>query len=145
MQKEGEEVPDFSTIFYDKEKKRIVRRTEKKAETGRQSGKMITDKTLVYGTYVDPILTARSGVALTQATEDNVERLMTDLEQSRKNAAQLKETLKKERDEGYKLKRKFEDMQNEDFKGRTPDSACNQDDLRSLYGENRKRCSEQPS
>ena len=25
----------------------------------------------------------------------------------------LKETLKKERDEGYKLKRKFEDMQNE--------------------------------
>ena len=38
---------------------------------------------------------------------------MTDLEQSRKNAAQLKETLKKERDEGYKLKRKLEDMQNE--------------------------------
>ena len=30
MQKEGEEVPDFSTIFYDKEKKRIVKRTEKK-------------------------------------------------------------------------------------------------------------------
>ena len=38
---------------------------------------------------------------------------MTNLEQSKKNAAQLKETLKKERDEGYKLKRKFEDMQNE--------------------------------
>ena len=47
MQKEGEEVPDFSTIFYDKEKKRIVKRTEKKVETGGQSGKMITDKTLV--------------------------------------------------------------------------------------------------
>ena len=46
-------------------------------------------------------------VALTQDTEDNVDRLMTDLEQSRKNAAQLKETLKKERDEGYKLKREF--------------------------------------
>ena len=29
MQKEGEEVPDFSTIFYDKEKKRIVKRTRK--------------------------------------------------------------------------------------------------------------------
>ena len=74
---------------------------------------MITDKTLVYGIDVDPRLTARDGVALTQATEDNVERLMTDLEQSRKKAAQLKETLKKERDEGHKLKRKYEDMQNE--------------------------------
>ena len=38
---------------------------------------------------------------------------MTDLEQSRKNATQLKDTLRKERDEGNKLKRKFEDMQNE--------------------------------
>ena len=28
MQKEGEEVPHFSTIFYDKEKKRIVERTK---------------------------------------------------------------------------------------------------------------------
>ena len=43
MLKEGEEVPDFSTIFYDKEKKRIVKRTGKKVETGGQSGKMITD------------------------------------------------------------------------------------------------------
>ena len=74
---------------------------------------MITDKTLVHGADADPRLTARPGVALTQATKDNVDRLMIDLEQSRKNAAQLKETLKKERDEGYKLKRKFEDMQNE--------------------------------
>ena len=55
----------------------------------------------------------RAGIALTQATEDNVDRIMTDLEQSRKNVAQLKETLKKERDEGQKLKRKYEDMMNE--------------------------------
>ena len=97
MQKEGEEVPDFSTIFYDKEKKRIIRRTKKKFETVGQSCEMIIDKTLVYGTDADPILTTRAGVALTQATEDNVDRLMIDLEQSRKNATQLKETLKKER------------------------------------------------
>ena len=32
-QKKGEEVPDFDTIFYDKEKKRIVKRTERKVET----------------------------------------------------------------------------------------------------------------
>ena len=68
---------------------------------------MITDKTLVHGTNVDPRLTARAGVASIQATEDNVDKLMTNLEQSRKNAAQLKETLKKERDEGNKLKRNF--------------------------------------
>ena len=52
-------------------------------------------------------------MALTQATEDNVDRLMTYLEQSRKIAAQLKDTLKRERDEGNKLKIKCEDMQNE--------------------------------
>ena len=53
IQKEGEEVPDFSTIFYDKEKKRIVKRIEKKVETGGQSGMMITDKTLVHGIDAD--------------------------------------------------------------------------------------------
>ena len=38
---------------------------------------------------------------------------MTDLEESRKNAAQLEETLKKERDEGQNMKRKYEDMMRE--------------------------------
>ena len=52
----------------------------------------------------------RPGVALTLATEDNVDRLMTNLEQSQKNVAQLKETLKNERDEIQKLKKKYEDM-----------------------------------
>ena len=56
---------------------------------------------------------ARARVALTQATEDNVDRLITDLEQSRKNATQLKETLKKERDQGQKLKWKYEYMMSE--------------------------------
>ena len=71
MPTEGEEVHYFSTIFYDKEKKRIVKRTEKKVDTGGQSGKMITDKTLVHGTHKDPRLIARAGVALTLATKDN--------------------------------------------------------------------------
>ena len=96
---EGEEFPDFSTILYDKEKKRIVKITKKKVNTGEQSGKMVTDKTLVHGTHKDPRLIARARVALNLAIEDNVDRLMTNLDQSRKNAAQLKETLKKERDE----------------------------------------------
>ena len=47
------------------------------------------------------------------ASEDNVDRIMTNLEKSRKNAVQLKYTLRWEREESNKLKRKFEDMQNE--------------------------------
>ena len=87
-----------------------MKRTEKKVETGGQSGMMVPDKTLVHGTDKDPRLTARAGLALFHATEDNVDQIMTDPEQSRKNAAQLKDTLRKERDEGNRLKRKFEDM-----------------------------------
>ena len=82
MPTEGEEVLDFSTIFYDKEKKVIVKRIEKKVKTGGQSRKMVTDKTLVHGTHKYPQLIARSGVALTLVTEDNVDRIMTDLDQS---------------------------------------------------------------
>ena len=33
-QNKGEEVPDFNTIFYDRERKRIVKRTERKVEIG---------------------------------------------------------------------------------------------------------------
>ena len=90
-----------------------MKRTEKKVETVGQSGMMVTNKTLVHGTDKDPRLTFRAGAALIHASKDNVDRIMTDLEQSRKNAAQLKDTLRKERDEGHKLKRKFEGMRNE--------------------------------
>ena len=54
MPTEGEEVPDFNTIFYDKEKKRIVKRTEKKADTGGKPGMMVTNKIVVHGTHKDP-------------------------------------------------------------------------------------------
>ena len=53
---------------------------------------------------------ARDGVALSLATEDNVDKIMMDLEQSQKKVAQLKETLKKERSESQILNRKYEDM-----------------------------------
>ena len=71
---------------------------------------MVTNKTVVHGTHKDPRLIARDGVALTLATKYNVDRIMTDLEQSRKKVTQLKETLKKERSESQSLKRKYEDM-----------------------------------
>ena len=46
----GEEIPHFNTVFYDKERKRIVKRTEKKVEIGGMSRKMIMDTIVVYGT-----------------------------------------------------------------------------------------------
>ena len=112
-QKKGEEVSDFNTIFYDKETKRIVKTTERKVKTGGQSGKMINDTTVVYGTDKDPRFTIRVGAALIHASEDNVDRIMTDLEQSKKSSSQLKDTLRREREENNRLKRKFEDIQRE--------------------------------
>ena len=86
-QKKGEEVPDFSTIFYDREKKRIVKRTEIKVETRGHSGKMINDTTVIYGIGRDPRFTIRAGAALIHAFEDNVDRIMIDLEQSKKSSS----------------------------------------------------------
>ena len=74
---------------------------------------MINDTIMVHGTEKDPRFTIRAGAALIHASEDNVDRIMTDLEQSTKTAAQLKDTLRREREESNKLKRKFEYMKNE--------------------------------
>ena len=52
----------------------------------------------------------RDGVFLSLVIEDNVDRIMMDLEQSQKKVTQLKETLKWERSESQSLKRKYEDM-----------------------------------
>ena len=90
-----------------------MKRTEKKVEIGGMSEKMITDTTVVFGTDRDPRFTIRAGAALIHTSEDNVDKIMTDLEQSKKSSSQLKDTLRKEREENNKLKRKFEDMQKE--------------------------------
>ena len=113
VQKRGEEIPNFNTIFYDRATKRIVKRTEKRVEIGSMPGKMITDTTVVLGTDRDPRFTIRAGAALVQASEDNVYKIMTDLELSKKSSAQLKDTLRKEREERNKLKWKYEDMKKE--------------------------------
>ena len=112
-QRKEDEIPDFNTIFYDKKKKRIVKRMERKVETGGLPCKMITDTPVVLGTNRDPRFTIRAGAALIQASEDNVGRIMTDLELSKKSTTQLKDTLRREREEGNRLKRKYEDMQRE--------------------------------
>ena len=74
---------------------------------------MITDTTIVYETNQDPRFTIRAGAALIHASEDNVDKIMTNLEQSKKSSFQLKETVRKEREENNKLKRKSEAMQKE--------------------------------
>ena len=71
---------------------------------------MVTEKVVVHCTDKDPWLLERAGVALSLATEDNVDKIMTDLEQSQKKVTQLKETLKRESSGSQSLKRKYEDM-----------------------------------
>ena len=75
VQKKGEEIPDFNTIFYDRATKRILKRTERKIEIGGLPGKMITDTPVVFGTDQDPRFTIRAGAALIQSSDDNVDRL----------------------------------------------------------------------
>ena len=83
-------MPNLNTIFYDKAKKRIVKRTEKKVNTGGKKGVMVTKKEIVHGTDKDLRLMERAGVAISLATEDNVDKIMMDLEQSYKRITQLK-------------------------------------------------------
>ena len=74
---------------------------------------MITDTAVMLGTDQDPRFTLRSGSTFIQASEDNVSKIMIDLEQSKKSSAQLKDTLRHEREESNRLKRKYEYMQRE--------------------------------
>ena len=113
VQKVGEEIPDFNTVFYDRETKRIVKRMERKVETGGLPRKMILDMPILFGTDRDPRFTIRSRAALIHASEDNLDKIMTDLEQSKNSSTQLKDTLRKEREESNRLKRKYEDMKRE--------------------------------
>ena len=113
VQKKGEEIPDFNTVYYDRETKRMIKRTERKFEAEGLPGKMIMDTAVMLGTYQDPRFTLRARTALIHASEDNMDKVMTDLEQSKKSSAQLKDTLRKEREESNRLKRKYEDMQRE--------------------------------
>ena len=107
---EEDEVADMNTIFYDKVKNRIVKRIEKKVNTRGKKGVMVTEKTIVHGIDKYSRLMERAGVASALANEDNVDKIMTGLEQYQKKIAQMKETLKRERDEGQSLKRKHEEM-----------------------------------
>ena len=113
VQQKGEEVPDFSTVYYDRATKRIMRRMEKKVEAKDLSGKMVTDTAVMLGIDKYPMLTIRARAALIDASADNINQVLIELELVKKTSAQLKDTLRKERDEGNRLKRKYEHMQRE--------------------------------
>ena len=75
-------MPDLKIIFNDKVRKRIVKQTKKKVDTGGKTRVMVIDKIVVHGTNKDLRLMARDGVSLSLGTEDNVDRIMIDLKQS---------------------------------------------------------------
>ena len=106
-QKKGEEVPDFSTVYYDRATKRIMRRIEQKIGSEGMASTMITDKALMVGTDKDPRFVIRAGKAAIDATEDNVDRMMKEIDSTKKNSSQLKDTLRREREEGNRLKRNY--------------------------------------
>ena len=95
VQERGKEIPDFNTVYYDKETKRIMKRTERRVEAKSMPGKMITDTTVMLGIDQDPRFTLRAGAAMIDASEDNINRVMTELDSSKKSSAQLKDTLRK--------------------------------------------------
>ena len=95
VQKKGEEIPDFNIVYYDRATKRIMKRTERKVEAGNMPGKMIIDTAVMLGIDQDPRLTLRARTTLLHASEDNMDKVITDLEQSKKSSAQLKDTLRK--------------------------------------------------
>ena len=68
VQKKGEEIPDFNTVFYDRATKRIMKRTERRVETGSMPGKMISDTAVMLGTNQDPRFTLRVRDALIDAS-----------------------------------------------------------------------------
>ena len=93
---QGQEVADLNTIFYDKNKKRIVMRTENMVDTGKMHiGVMVTKKKFVHVTNKDPKLLAMEGVASTLANADNVDKMVDDMEQYKEKISQMRETLKK--------------------------------------------------
>ena len=90
-----------------------MKRTERKVEAEGMPGKMITNTAVVLGIDRDPRFILRAGATLIHASEDNMDKVMTDLELSKKSSAQLKDILRKEREESNRLKIKYEDMQRE--------------------------------
>ena len=60
VQKKGEEILDFNTVFYDRATKRIIKRIERKVESRGLPENIITDTPVALGTDRDPRFTIRA-------------------------------------------------------------------------------------
>ena len=67
-------------MFYDRDTKRIIKRKEKRVKTGDMPSKMIMDMAIMLETDQDPRFTLRARTALIHASEDNMDKVITDLE-----------------------------------------------------------------
>ena len=68
----------------------------------------VTEKTVVEGTNKYPKFLSSVNIAVTQANDDNVNKLVEDAENYKERMFKMKDTLVKERGEGQELKRKHE-------------------------------------
>ena len=100
----------LDTIFFDKERKNIVRRSEKRLKINTQPYLVtVTEKTVMEHTDKDPIFMTSMNIEETQANIDNVDNLVEDAEHHKEKMLKMKDTLVKERGEGLALKRKHEE------------------------------------
>ena len=75
-------VANLDTIFFDLEKKRIVRRKEKRMKMGDQPvAVMVTEKTIMHRIDEDPRLLAMEGIEVGQDNAVNVGKMAGDTEQ----------------------------------------------------------------
>ena len=89
-------VANLDTILFDKRKKRIVMRLEKRINTGDQPVEItVTEKTILQGKNKDPKLLAMSGVAAALANVDNVSKLVEDADRYQEKMSQINKTLRK--------------------------------------------------
>ena len=99
----------LDTILFDKNKKTIVRRSEKRLNISDQPNVVtVTEKTVMQGTNEDPQFLASVSITSTQYNADNVNKLVGDVEHYKEIMLKMKDTLVKERGEGWELKRKHE-------------------------------------
>ena len=99
----------LGTIIFYMTRKAIIRSSEKILKMGTHTIVVtITENTIMEGTHKDSKFTASVKIAAAQASADNVDRLMNDMEQNKEKMMKLKDNLVKMQGEGIELKRKHD-------------------------------------
>ena len=88
----------LDTIFFNKNKKTIVRKSEKILKIGDQPDVVtVTARIVIQDTNEDPQFLASVRISAMQAHADNVNKLVGDVEQYKERMLNMKGTLVKER------------------------------------------------